>query len=88
MLYILITLYGAALFTMLKMSQGARKTQEINKKGLNKKDSNPINYKNADCDGITWNGNNIQENPLRAYLGISISTLYDLDLTSGSYYAE
>jgi len=65
---------------MLKMSQGARKTQEINKKGLNKKDSNPINYKNADCDGITWNGNNIQENPLRAYLGISISTLYDLDL--------
>ena len=88
MLFILITLYGAALFTMLKMSQGARKTQEINKKELNKKDSNPINYKNADCDGITWNGNNIQENPLRAYLGISISTLYDLDLTSGSYYAE
>ena len=68
---------------MLQMSQKARKTQEINKK-----DSNPIDYKIVGCDGVTWNGNNIQENPLKAYLGISISTLYDLDLTSGSYYAE
>jgi len=73
---------------MLKMSQGARKTQEINKKGLNKKDSNPIDYKIVGSDGVIWKGRNIQENQLKAFLGISISTLYDLDLTSGSYYVE
>ncbi len=83
MLFLLVTLYGAALFTLLQMSQRARKTQETNKK-----DSNPIDYKIVGSDGVTWKGSNIQENPLKAFLGISISTLYNLDLTSGSYYAE
>ena len=78
---VLVVLYGAALYALIQVS--ARSSR--------RPDTKPGVYQPMETPSkavISDSANLIRNDPFKADLGITISTLYDLDLAAGSYYAE
>jgi len=78
---ILIALYGAVLFALIHVSRKARR----------KPNSDSCAYQpllESSNHNLNQRALKIKNDPFTAELGIAISTLYDIDLAAGSYYAE
>lgn len=79
--FILIALYGAVLLALIQVSRKARR----------KTSAEPCAYqpllKSSNHD-LNQRALKIRNNPFSAELGIALSTLYDIDLAAGSFYAE
>lgn len=79
--FILIALYGAVLLALIQVSRKAKR----------KTSAEPCAYqpllKSSNHD-LNQRALKIKNNPFSAELGIALSTLYDIDLAAGSFYAE
>lgn len=78
---ILITLYGIFLYALILVNVRSKARSKENTGGYQPQGSIEKKLRSE-------RANQISNDPFRAQLGITLSTLYDIDLAAGSYYAE
>jgi hypothetical protein len=78
---ILIAVYTGALIALIQVSRRSRPLR-------NADSSRYQTYSESLNKNLSSRALKIRDNPFQADLGITISTLYDIDLSAGSYYAE
>jgi len=81
--FILITLYGIALCALTQVALRCKKKHQPDKDEFV-----DLNIETIRKNHKSELAHKVRNNPFKARIGISISTLYDLDLSAGSYYAS
>lgn len=78
---ILIALYTAALMALMQVSKRSRPRHQLSSSCYQ-----PISEELNEC--LSTRAQRIKNDPFRAGLGITLSMLYDIDISAGSYYVE
>ena len=78
---ILIALYAGALIALIQVSRRSQPNRKTDSSWYQP-------FSESTNNNLSTRAQRIKDDPFKADLGVTISTLYDIDLSAGSYYAE